>query len=60
MCKVLNCQCQQCKLSNNKTKLYKSQVRKARRAIRKYMWYNVQRQNYEIDPPVKYRGLYSA
>jgi len=60
MCKVLNCQCQQCKKSKGKAKLYQAQVRKARRAIRQYMWYNVQRKNYEIDPPVKYQGLYST
>lgn len=58
--KPLNCQCQQCRAMRAKHTLYQTQTRKARRIAKALLRKATQQRQYDIDIPVKARGVYAS
>lgn len=58
--KILNCMCFQCKTHRAKHGMYLQQRRKARRVLRGKLKYATQHNDFDVELPTKYKGLYAS
>ena len=58
--KPLNCMCVQCKAMRRRKALYMVVMRRARRTAKAAIQRALRRRDYDIDMPVKVKGIYAA